>query len=183
MVSSDSVSADAAPPRPFFGQPFGWLVLAVVLAVVPVAAAIARTGWPWTRMHPALNAMLNGSAAVFLVAGGLAIRRRAIAFHRRCMLTAFGASTVFLISYLIRFATTGAHRYPGTGADKTFYLVLLGTHTVMAAAAVPLILRALWFALSSQFPRHKRAVRWAYPVWLYVSLTGVAVYVMLYHVG
>lgn len=170
-----------APPRPFFGQPYGWLVLAVALAMVPLAAALARTGWPWTRMHPAVNAILNGSAAVFLIAGGLGIRRRAIAFHRRCMLTAFGASTVFLVSYLIRFATTGAHRYPGTGADKTFYLVLLGSHTLLAAAAVPLILRAGWFAWSRQFARHKRAARWAYPVWLYVSLTGVAVYAMLYH--
>ncbi len=171
------------PDRPFFGQPFGWLVLVVVLAVVPVAAAIARTDWPWTRMHPALNAVLNASAAVFLIAGGLGIRRRAIDFHRRCMLTAFAASTVFLVSYLIRFATTGAHRYPGHGADKTFYLILLGTHTIAAAAAVPLILRALWFAWSAQFPRHRKAARVAYPVWLYVSITGVMVYLMLYHLA
>lgn len=169
------------PGRPFFGQPFGWLVLAVALAFVPIAAAIARTGWPWTRMHPAFNAMLNGTAAVFLIAGGLGIRARAIDFHRRCMITAFSASGVFLVSYLIRFATTGAHRYPGHGWMKTVYLVLLGTHTLMAAVALPLVLRAFWFAWSSQFPRHKRAVRFAYPVWLYVSLTGVAVYLMLYH--
>lgn len=185
-MSEPPADLSAPPPgiaRPFFGQPFGWLLLAVSLAMVPIAAAIVRTDWPWTRMHPALNATLNGSAAVFLIAGGLAIRRRAIGLHRRCMLTAFGASTAFLVSYLIRFATTGAHRYPGHGADKTFYLVLLGTHTVLAAAAVPLIFRALWFAGSGQLPRHRRAARWAYPVWLYVSLTGVAVYVMLYHVG
>lgn len=173
--------SEETAPRPFFGQPYGWIVLAVVLALVPIAAALARTGWPWERMHPAINAMLNGSAAIFLIAGGFAIRARAIDLHRRCMVTAFGASTVFLVSYLIRFATTGAHRYPGTGADKTFYLVLLGTHTVLAAAAVPLILRALWFAWSAQYPRHRRAARWAYPVWLYVSITGVAVYGMLYH--
>jgi uncharacterized membrane protein YozB (DUF420 family) len=125
----------------------------------------------------------QGSAAVFLVAGGLAIRKRALELHRQCMLGAFTASTVFLTSYLIRFATTGAHRYPGTGGDKTFYLVLLGTHTVLAAVAVPLILRALYLALKDRRAQHRRIVRFAYPIWLYVSLTGVMVYVMLYHVG
>lgn len=183
MPSPTAEVSDSHPQRPFFGQPFGWLVLSVVLACVPVAAAIVRTGWPWTRMHPAINAMLNGSAAVFLIAGGLAIHRRVIDFHRRCMLTAFAASTVFLVSYVIRFATTGAHRYPGTGAAKTFYLLLLGTHTIMAALAVPLILRALWFAWSGQYLRHRKAARVAYPVWLYVSITGVMVYLMLYHLA
>ncbi|HUQ02388.1 MAG TPA: DUF420 domain-containing protein, partial [Kofleriaceae bacterium] len=96
---------------------------------------------------------------------------------------AFTASTVFLVSYLARFATTGAHRYPGTGGDKTFYLVLLGTHTVMAAVVVPLVLRALYLALKDRRAQHRRIVRYAYPIWLYVSVTGVMVYVMLYHVG
>lgn len=177
----DASELAAPPPRPFFGQPFGWLVLAVALAFVPIAAAIVRTDWPWNRMHPALNAVLNGTAAVFLISGGLGIRRRALDFHRRCMITAFSASGVFLVSYLIRFATTGAHKYPGTGWDKTFYLILLGTHTVAAAVALPLVIRAFWFAWSSQFPRHKRAVKLAYPIWLYVSITGVMVYLMLYH--
>jgi putative membrane protein len=169
--------------RPLFGQPFPWLVMAIVLAMVPLAGWLAQSGWAWTRIHPAVNAMLNGSAAVFLVAGGLAIRKRALELHRQCMLGAFTASTVFLTSYLIRFATTGAHRYPGTGGDKTFYLVLLGTHTVLAAVAVPLILRALYLALKDRRAQHRRIVRFAYPIWLYVSLTGVMVYVMLYHVG
>lgn len=174
--------ADAAP-RPLFGQPFAWLVLAVVLAMVPLAGWLLQSGWAWTRIHPAVNAMLNGAATIFLVAGGIAIRKRKLAFHRLCMLAAFTASTVFLTSYLVRFATTGAHRYPGSGGDKSFYLVLLGTHTVLAAAAVPLILRALWLAWHDRRPQHRRIARWAYPIWLYVSVTGVAVYVMLYHVG
>ncbi len=174
--------ADAAP-RPLFGQPFAWLVLAVVLAMVPLAGWLLQSGWPWTRIHPAVNAMLNGAATIFLIAGGIAIRKRKLAFHRLCMLAAFTASTVFLTSYLVRFATTGAHRYPGSGGDKSFYLVLLGTHTVLAAAAVPLILRALWLAWHDRRPQHRRIARWAYPIWLYVSVTGVAVYVMLYHVG
>lgn len=181
-MTTDAIPSGPAK-RPLFGQPFAWLVLAIVLAMVPFAGWLAQTGWPWTRIHPAVNAMLNGSAAVFLVAGGLAIRKRKLELHRQCMLGAFTASTVFLMSYLARFATTGAHRYPGTGGDKTFYLVLLGTHTILAAVAVPLILRALWLALKDRRAQHRRLVRYAYPIWLYVSVTGVAVYVMLYHVG
>lgn len=168
-------------PRPFFGQPFAWLVLAIGLALVPLAAALAQTGWPWQRLHPAVNATLNGTAAVFLIAGGVAIKRRAREFHRRCMLAAVTCSAVFLASYLVRFATTGAHRYPGTGAAKTAYLIVLGTHTMLAVVALPLVLRALWLALRGQLERHRRLARWAYPVWLYVSVTGVAVYLMLYH--
>jgi putative membrane protein len=180
-VSEPAAPADAE--RPFFGQPFGWLFLAVGLALVPVVAAVARTGWPWQRMHPAVNAVLNGTSGVFLIAGGLAIRARSIGFHRRCMLAAVTCSTVFLVSYITRFAMTGAHRYPGHGAGKTFYLILLLTHTVMAVTAVPLVLRSLWLALAGRFDRHPRIARYAYPVWLYVSLTGVVVYVMLYHVA
>ena len=156
-------------------------MLAIVLTMVPFAGWLSQSGWAWTRIHPAVNAMLNGSAAVFLIAGGLAIRARKLAFHRLCMIAAFTSSSVFLTSYLIRFATTGAHRYPGSGADKTFYLVLLGTHTVLAAASVPLILRALWMGLKDRRPQHRRVARWAYPIWLYVSVTGVLVYYMLYH--
>lgn len=183
MATTDAIPSGGPAKRPLFGQPFAWLVLAIVLAMVPFAGWLSQTGWPWTRIHPAVNAMLNGSAAVFLIAGGLAIRKRKLEFHRLCMLGAFTASAIFLTSYLVRFATTGAHKYPGSGGDKTFYLVLLGTHTIMAGVAVPLILRALFLALKDRRPEHRRIVRYAYPIWLYVSVTGVLVYVMLYHVG
>ncbi len=171
----------ATAPRPFFGQPFGWLVLAVGLALVPLVAALVHTGWPWVRLHPALNAVLNGSSAVFLIAGGIAIKRRKLAFHRQCMIAAVTCSGVFLASYLVRFATTGAHRYPGHGAAKTAYLILLGTHTLLAAVALPLVLRTLYLAIKQRFDRHPRLARIAYPIWLYVSVTGVLVYLMLYH--
>src|SRR5262245_49874802 len=124
---------DASEERPFFGQPFAWLCLAIALTMVPLAGWLAQSGWAWTRIHPAINAMLNGTSAVFVIAGGLAIRRRAVAFHRQCMKAAVTASAIFLASYLARFATTGAHRYPHPGADRIIYLVILGTHTVMAA--------------------------------------------------
>lgn len=171
------------PGRPFFGQPIAWLGLAVALVMVPIAGWLVQSGWGWTRVHPALNAVLNGSSAVFLIAGGVAARRRALGFHRQAMLTALTISATFLVSYLIRFATTGAHRYPGTGADKTFYLLLLLSHTVLAAAALPLVLRAVWLAIKRRFDAHRRLVRWAYPIWLYVSITGVIVYLMLYHLA
>lgn len=177
------LSVGTRPGRPFFGQPIAWLGLAVALVMVPIAGWLAQSGWGWARIHPALNAVLNGSSAVFLIAGGLAARRRALGFHRQAMLTALTISGVFLVSYLIRFATTGAHRYPGSGADKTFYLILLGTHTVMAAITLPLVLRALWFALRRRFADHRRVVRYTYPIWLYVSITGVIVYLMLYHLA
>lgn len=174
---------DAPPGRPFFGQPIAWLGLAVALAAVPLVGWLAQSGWGWTRIHPAVNAILNGSSAVFLVAGGIAARRRVVRFHRQAMLCALGLSGTFLVSYLVRFATTGAHRYPGGGLDRTIYLVVLATHTVLAAVALPLVLRALWLALMRRFDDHRRVVRWAFPIWLYVSVTGVVVYVMLYHVS
>jgi uncharacterized membrane protein YozB (DUF420 family) len=133
------------------------------------------------ELHPALNAVLNGSCAVLLVLGRIAIARREIDRHRKLMVAAFATSTVFLISYLIRFATTGSHKYPGDGLDKIFYLVVLFSHMVLAVVLVPLVLRALMFALRGQYDRHMRVVKWGWPIWMYVSVTGVIVYVMLYH--
>lgn len=182
-TSGQGLTAGTRPGRPFFGQPIAWLALAVALVMVPLAGWLAQSGWGWPRIHPALNAVLNGSSAVFLIAGGLAARRRAYGFHRQAMLTALTISATFLVSYLIRFATTGAHRYPGAGADRTVYLVILGTHTVLAAAALPLVLRAAWLAIKGRFEAHRRLVRYAFPVWLYVSITGVVVYLMLYHLA
>ena len=133
------------------------------------------------ELHPALNAALNGTCAVLLVLGRIAIARREIDRHRKLMVAAFATSTVFLISYLIRFATTGSHKYPGDGLDKIFYLVVLFSHMVLAVVLVPLVLRALLFALRGQYDRHLRVVKWGWPIWMYVSVTGVIVYVMLYH--
>ena len=179
----DELAVGRRPGRPFFGQPIAWLGLAVALVMVPIAGWVAQSGWGWHRIHPALNAVLNGSSAVFLIAGGLAARRRALGFHRQAMLTALTISGTFLVSYVIRFATTGAHHYPGSGADRTFYLILLATHTLMAATALPLVLRAAYLALARRFDAHRRLVRFAYPIWLYVSITGVIVYLMLYHLA
>ena len=135
----------------------------------------------WEHLHPAINAALNGTCVVLLIAGRVAIARRDQEAHRRYMLGAFAASTVFLISYLIRFATTGAHRYPGDGLDKIVYLLVLFSHMALAVVLVPLVIQALRHALRADFARHLRIVRWGWPIWMYVSVTGVIVYFMLYH--
>jgi uncharacterized membrane protein YozB (DUF420 family) len=99
------------------------------------------------------------------------------------MLTAFTTSAVFLVPYLIRFATTGAHKYPGAGWDKTLYLIILFSHMVLAVVLVPMLFAALKRALGGNFEAHKRVVKFAWPIWVYVSATGVIVYLMLYHLA
>jgi putative membrane protein len=137
----------------------------------------------WEHVHPAINAALNLTCFAFLVLGRMAIARDDVALHRKRMLIAFTASTVFLVSYVIRFATTGAHRYPGDGWDKTAYLIILFSHMVLAVVLVPLVIGALRRALRGDFPAHKRLVQFTWPVWMYVSVTGVLVYLMLYHLA
>lgn len=162
-----------------YGRPYGWLWFAVVLFGVPLAALAARSGG-WEEIHPALNAMLNGTSGVFLFAGYVAIRRRNIALHRQCMLTALSASALFLLSYVVRFLTTGAHKYPGDGIDKIVYLTILFSHMILAMGLLPLVLITAARALRGDFARHRRIARWTFPLWAYVSVTGVVVYFMLY---
>lgn len=137
----------------------------------------------WDHIHPAINAALNGTCAILLILGRIAIARRDDDRHRRLMTAAFATSTVFLISYLIRFAISGSHKYPGDGLDKVFYLIVLFSHMVLAAVLVPLVLRALLLAYRRDFAKHVRVVRWGWPIWMYVSVTGVIVYFMLYHLA
>jgi len=137
----------------------------------------------WEHLHPAINAVLNLTAFVLLLLGRVAIARGDEALHRKRMLAAFTTSAIFLVSYVIRFATTGTHRYPGTGWDKYLYLVILMSHMVLAVVLVPLLLTALRRALAGRFDAHKRVVKYAWPIWVYVSATGVLVYLMLYHLA
>ena len=133
--------------------------------------------------HPAINAALNLTCFIFLVGGRIAIARGDVALHRKRMLSAFTASAVFLVSYLIRFATTGAHKYPGAGWDRTVYLVTLLSHMTLAVVLVPLVIGALRRALRGDYDAHRRIVRFTWPIWMYVSVTGVLVYLMLYHLA
>ena len=130
---------------------------------------------------PTLNAALNATAAVLLFAGWRYIRRGRIDAHRRCMLSAFGASVLFLISYLVYHAAAGSRPFDGEGAIRVVYFVVLVSHVVLAAAIVPLALVKLVRGLRRDDERHRRLARWTFPIWMYVSVTGVAIYLMLYH--
>lgn len=129
----------------------------------------------------AVNATLNGSAAVLLFSGWLAIRTERRRLHGWLMGSAFVVSTVFLICYLIRIYVSGAHRYPGSGAWKTIYFSILISHMILAVLTPPLAIRTIYLAAKKRFTEHRRLVRFTLPVWLYVSVTGVLVYVLLYH--
>ncbi len=132
---------------------------------------------------PPVNAVMNATSAVLVFLGWRAIRAGNRTRHRALMLSALGVSALFLVGYLTRVALTGTHRFPGTGALRSAYLVLLGTHTVLAAAIVPLIGFAIYYAWKGRFEAHRRVARVTLPAWLYVSVTGVLVYFMLYWVA
>jgi putative membrane protein len=128
-----------------------------------------------------LNACLNGSAAVCLFAGWRAIRAKKRRLHGWLMASAFTISIVFLVSYLIRIKLTGTHHYPGAGAWKAIYLTILSSHMLLAAVTPPLAIRTVWLAAKRRFAEHRRIVRFTLPIWMYVSVTGVLVYLLLYH--
>ena len=128
---------------------------------------------------PTFNASMNALSAVALFTGYWAIKTRRISLHWKLMAAALGFSTLFLAGYLTRLALTGVHHYAGPW--RGFYLVLLGTHTVLAAVALPLVLRTVWLsAVRRSYAAHRRIAVWTFPVWAYVSVTGVLVYLMLY---
>ena len=129
---------------------------------------------------PALNAALNATCAVLLVIGWTLIKRGRIRQHRAVMIAAVSTSALFLISYLIYHAQVGSVRFTGTGAIRTVYFTVLLTHTVLAAVIVPMVLITLSRGLSGKYDPHRRIARWTMPIWLYVSVTGVIVYLMLY---
>ena len=134
-----------------------------------------------TPILPSVNAVLNATAAVLLVWGYTLIRRKRIQQHRKVMQTAFVVSCLFLVCYLVYHYQVGSVRFPKTGAIRTLYLSILGTHTLLAAAVPVLAIVTLRRGLAARFDKHRRIARWTLPIWLYVSVTGVVVYLMLYH--
>jgi uncharacterized membrane protein YozB (DUF420 family) len=130
---------------------------------------------------PTLNAILNSISAIFLTAGYVFIRQQKINAHRACMVSAFVTSILFLISYLTYHYHHGATKFTGQGMARSIYFTILITHTILAAAIVPMIFVTLRRALKQRFDMHRRIARWTLPFWLYVSVTGVIVYLMLYH--
>ena len=129
---------------------------------------------------PAVNAALNATSTVLLFVGWLFIRQRDMRRHRACMLTAFATSALFLVSYLVYHAKVGSVPFPGQGVVRVVYFTILITHILLAATILPLALVTLSRGLAGRFDRHRAIARWTFPIWLYVSVTGVVIYVMLY---
>lgn len=132
-------------------------------------------------IFPVINATLNGASTVLLLIGRWLISRRRIAQHRLIMLTAFATSTLFLISYLYYHAHVGDVRFQGTGWTRPVYFTILISHVLLAIVIVPMVIVTLTRALRERFDKHRAIARWTFPLWLYVSVTGVLVYFMLYH--
>ena len=165
---------------------------AVVAICVVSAAAVAFLLWlvyvhaaPAAFAHrltflPALNALFNGLSATALAAGFVFILRKQISAHRNAMLTAFVFSSMFLVSYITNHALHGDMRYPAGGPHRTFYLSMLASHVLLSIVALPLVLVTFFLSLSGRFAIHKRVARWTFPIWFYVSVTGVLVYLMLH---
>jgi uncharacterized membrane protein YozB (DUF420 family) len=130
---------------------------------------------------PTVNAFLNGMTGILLLIGYFYIRRGKRSIHKKVMLTAFSTSILFLISYLYYHAHVGSIPFKGTGVARPVYFTILVSHSILAAVIVPMAIVTLSRALSSRFDKHKKLARWTLPIWLYVSVTGVTVYMMLYH--
>jgi uncharacterized membrane protein YozB (DUF420 family) len=129
---------------------------------------------------PAVNATLNATSGILLLIGYVMIRRRQINAHRNAMLAAFSSSTLFLICYLVYHAEAGSKPFAGQGAIRLVYFAILVSHIILAAAILPLAITTLSRGLKGQYSRHVRIARWTFPMWMYVSVTGVIVYLMLY---
>lgn len=129
---------------------------------------------------PGLNATLNGTTGLLLATGYVMVRRHKLLAHKACMLSAFGVSVLFLTSYLYYHIHAGVKHFHAQGWIRPVYFAILFTHTVLAASVVPLAVTTVYFGLRARHPRHQRIARWTLPIWLYVSVTGVAVYLLLF---
>lgn len=137
----------------------------------------------FVNLLPSFNAFLNATAATLLVTGYVAVKKKNLALHSKAMQGAFITSAVFLASYLLRTYLTGTHRFPGDGWLKLLYLVVLFSHMILAVVMLPFIFRTLFLAKKSRFREHRKVAKWTLPMWIYASITGVLVYVMLYHLA
>jgi putative membrane protein len=155
------------------------LAALLLLVVVIYGHGRAAAAPAWVACLPAINALLNGTSAVFLVLAYRAIRRRDVVTHSRRMLTALASSALFLVSYIVYHSVHGDSHFTGQGLVRAVYFFVLATHVVLSAVALPLVFLSLFFSLSGRFPRHKKMARYTFPIWLYVSVTGVLVFAML----
>jgi putative membrane protein len=178
------IAERATEEHVFFGEkPSRWIAFALVVLAIPVFGLIAESHLSFRVLLPTINASLNGVSALCLFVAWRAIRAGWVGLHWRAMTGALVASALFLVFYVIRFSMTGAHRYPVHDWTRTVYLVVLGTHTLLASTVPFLAGFTLRRALRKDFARHRRLARIALPIWGYVSVTGVVVYLMLYHLA
>lgn len=165
----------------------GWVIGAISLFILLVVAALLLIPRevPSPRLDvsilPLLNASFNGASGIFLVMGYIFIRYRQVERHRFCMLAAFGLSTLFLVSYVIYHTLVGSTQFAGQGWIRPVYFTILISHIILAAFVLPLALTTLYRAWRSAFIQHRQIARWTLPIWLYVSISGVALYLILYH--
>lgn len=162
------------------------VILGVLATAVPLVVAVLyyfpeafRIPGAQVKFLPAVNAVLNSLTALFLVLGFLFIRKKQVTRHRAMMITAFSLSSLFLVSYVVYHSQVPSTKFGGEGLIRVVYLALLLSHILLAIVTVGLVLFTLYFALTQQFVKHRRIARWTFPVWLYVSVTGVIVYFMI----
>lgn len=129
-----------------------------------------------------INASLNATSAIALITGFVFIRQKVVDKHKRAMLTAVGASALFLVFYVVRILLTGTHEFAGEGLARTVYFSILFSHMALAVLVLPFVLRLVWLARAERFEDHKRLARFVFPVWAYVSVTGLLVYLLLYQI-
>ncbi len=187
---SNAPVAPVAPVAPAGLKPRSFAILNVVLSTVALAilayvlvlrprdASVSSTGWD-LRFLPAVNASLNATASALIITAVWAIRTGQKELHRRLMLSALGCSVLFLVGYLAYHFVHGDTRYAGDGALKTVYLTILASHVILSIFIVPLVLTTLYLASTGRFPTHRRVARVTFPIWLYVSVTGVVIFLML----
>lgn len=163
-----------------FALIFSLIAVAIIAWILLGRSSVPADGGLDLSFLPAVNASLNAMAAALLTLGWWAIRRKNQALHQRSMLGAFAMSSLFLVSYLTYHYVHGDTRYPSSeGLDRTLYLVLLASHVILSVPVVPMALFAFYFAYRKQFVRHRKVTRWLAPIWLYVSVTGVLVFLVL----
>ena len=170
-------------PRPVVGTIIvvSGLAVSFLLWLLYVHHASADFAGRWMFL-PALNAVLNGLCAITLCVGLYFIKHRNREAHRTSMLLAFAFSSAFLVSYIVNHALHGDTIFPGHGAVRTLYLSILASHIILSIVALPMVLTTFFFSLTGRFAMHRRIARFTFPIWLYVSVTGVIVYLMLYQI-
>lgn len=163
-----------------------WLIDGISVAVIAVVVVLLSMPnkfdfGPWTKSLPDVIGIINSITTVVLILGFIFIKSKKIGLHRVAMSTAFLLGIVFLVCYVAYHLTNPPNKFGGEGAVKLLYLMILATHILMSLIVLPLVLRAMNFAITGQFERHRKTARFAYPIWLYVSVTGVAVYALVNH--